>query len=294
VLSSIAAALTGLGTVGAGLIWRRPDPIGVAAPATGTRAARLAPLPSPTPDLLAAVRVRIETYLRETAGRITVAVRDQVTSTELTVGSRRFETASIVKVDILAALLLRQQRQRDRELSDADRQRVRSMIVNSDNDAATALFQTIGGAAGLTAANRTFGLRETTSDPHWGLTTTTAADQVRLLAAITAAGPLSARSRQQLLELMGQVQDDQRWGITAAINPASTNSYVKNGWLQDETDGNRWKVNSIGRLVEPGHDWLIAVLSDHHATQRAGIQMVEGVAEYTLRELRGLPAVTVP
>jgi beta-lactamase class A len=291
-LSTFAVTVAGLGTIGAGATWSRPQSAGRAAPATMDPSTP-AP-PSPTPDLFAEARTRIEAYVRDTGGRTTVAVRDQVAGTELTVGDRRFQTASIVKVDILAALLLREQDAR-RELNAADRERARSMIVVSDNAAASALYQQVGRVAGLITANRAFGLRETTPDPHWGQTTTTAADQVRLLAAITAtSGPLDLAGRQLLLELMSQVQADQRWGITAAVSPETTDTYVKNGWVQVDSDGGRWQVNSIGRLVEPGHDWLIAVLSDHHATASDGVRMVERVAEYTLRELRGLAAVTVP
>ncbi|MBE1492828.1 serine hydrolase [Plantactinospora soyae] len=293
VLVSAATALAGLGVLGTGLARRWADP-SVATPVVpGPTATPVRP--SPTPDHQAIARARLEKHLKEIGGRIGLAVRDQVTGLEVTVGTRRFQTASIVKVDILAALLLRRQTQGG-ELSQTERQLARSMIVASDNDAASSLWQTIGYRAGLTAANRTLGLRATTPNPSWGMTTTTAADQLRLLASIVTPGsPLTGDSRALLLGFMRQVRRDQRWGITAAAGPDSTASYVKNGWTTVDADQGRWLVNSVGRITEPGRDWLIAVLSDHHASQSAGITVVEGVARYALTELRRVPgSATVP
>lgn len=288
VLSAAAATLLGAGTVAAGVARLSS----ASHPATPTSPSPTPPSPSPpkpTPDLLRAARARIEKYVQRSGGRIALAVQDRTTGIEVAVGTRRFQTASIVKVDILAALLLRRQQQQ-RELGDADRRLARSMIVVSDNDSASTLWKTIGYSSGLAAANKKFGLRQTKPDPSWGMTTTTAADQVRLLAAITAPdGPLDAAGQKFLLGLMSQVHAEQRWGIPAAAGPDATRTYVKNGWTTVDTDANRWLVNSIGRIVEPGHDWLVAVLSDHHASQRDGIQAVEKLAKYALRELRALP-----
>ncbi|MFC6021795.1 serine hydrolase [Plantactinospora solaniradicis] len=286
VLVSAATTLAGLGVLGTGLARRWADG-SAATPVPGPTATPARP--SPTPDHQAIARARVERYLKGVGGRVGLAVRDRVTGLELTVGARRFQTASIVKVDILATLLLRRQAQ-GRALSQAERQLARSMIVVSDNDAASSLWRTIGYRAGLSAANRTFGLRETTPNSSWGMTTTTAADQLRLLASIIGpTGPLDGDGRDLLLGLMRQVHRDQRWGITAAAGAESTASYVKNGWTTIDADQGRWLVNSVGRITEPGRDWLIAVLSDRHASQSAGIKLVERVARYALTELRAVP-----
>ncbi|MGW4462632.1 serine hydrolase [Micromonospora sp. NPDC004704] len=289
-ITSAALAAAGLGVLGTGLVLRLPEAAGEAGPGANTPS----PTPSPTPDLLAEAQTRIEAYVAALGERITLAVRDQVTGTELTVGTRAFQTASIVKVDILAALLLRAQ-EKGEQLTATDRQRARPMIVISDNNAASALYQKIGKVAGLTAANRTLGLVETKPNVHWGMTTTTAADQVRLLAAITATdSPLAPASRAMILDLMSQVDKTQRWGVPAAATAQTTGVYVKNGWVPDDANGNRWEVNTIGRLVEPGHDWLVAVLSDNHVKLQDGTAMVEKAVTYALGELRELPAVTIP
>ncbi|GAB3985941.1 serine hydrolase [Plantactinospora veratri] len=287
-LAATAAALLGAGAAGTGLAYRWAGSAD-AGPAPGATASPARPTPSPTPDHPALARTRIERYLRGVGGRVTLAVRDRSSDLAVVAGTRRYQTASIVKVDILAALLLRRQDQ-GRKLSANERRLARSMIVVSDNAAASSLYATIGYRSGLTAANRTLGLRQTTPNSSWGMTTTTAADQLRLLTAVTdPAGPLGDGSRDFLFGLMGEVDEEQDWGITAAAGRAGTASYVKNGWTTVDADNGLWLANSIGRIVEPGRDWLIAVLSDHHSTRQKGIAAVEKAAKYALTELRAIP-----
>ncbi|MFD0787164.1 serine hydrolase, partial [Micromonospora azadirachtae] len=276
---------------GASAVWHLTGG-GESTPEAGGRGASVSPTPSPTPDYLAAARVKIAAYVQRVGdGQVAVAVKDLASDIALTVGGARFQTASIVKVDILAALLLRAQL-RNQKITDSDRRNAKRMITASDNDAATALYRRIGGKSGLTAANRTFGMKETTASGSWGMATTTAADQIRLLTSLTYAdGPLDEDGRAYLFELMSQVEQDQDWGVPAAADPGTTEVYVKNGWDTISADDGLWQVNTIGRLVEPEHDWLVAVLSDHHKTQAAGVRMVEAVAKYALGELRKIPTV---
>ncbi|MFJ5532887.1 serine hydrolase [Streptomyces sp. NPDC093261] len=96
-----------------------------------------------------------------------------------------YDTASIVKVDILATVLLQAQ-DSGRPLTAQETAHAEAMIRHSDNDSATALWQQIGGAPGLEAANRRLGMAATKGGPGllWGLTQTTARDQIRLLRAV--------------------------------------------------------------------------------------------------------------
>ena len=183
-----------------------------------------------------------------------------------------FVTASIVKVDLVAALLLRAQ-DAGRELTASERSLATAAITVSSNDAATSIYQAIGGASGLASANALLGLTETTPRSSWGLTTTSAADQVRLLTALTSEdSPLTAPSRAYLLGLMSEVCDDQDWGVTAA---GDDDAPVKNGWLPYSGDGYAWEVNSIGIVTVGSQRVLIAVLTRHGATEASGIALVE-------------------
>jgi hypothetical protein len=217
---------------------------------------------------------------RQAAGRFAVAVADRDTGVAASFrGGGHFHTASIVKALVLAAVLLQQQRgsiapgYSDSAL-DAE------MIEDSDNDAATDLWDTVGGSPGIAAAASALGLHHTvpgTSD-WWGLTSTTASDQVRLLADLTSpSSPLSRASRARELSLMRNVEPGQDWGVTAAADRASDPA-VKDGWLPDEDDDGLWVINSIGVIQHDGHELLMAVLSDGQPSEDEGIQQVEAVA----------------
>ncbi len=221
-------------------------------------------------------------------GAVSVAVTDLGTGQSLSYGGpgHDFATASIVKLDILAALLLRTQDLGTTPTA-AQRDLATTMIENSDNDSATGLWDEIGADPGLDAANARFGLTATEAgrDGYWGLTSTTADDQLRLLRQVfTDDSLLSATSRSYIQELLDQVEDDQRWGVGAA---ASNGGYeVKNGWLPRDTDG-LWVINSIGRVERDGHELLIAVVSDGNPTDTDGMDLVESVARAAAEALSG-------
>ncbi|MEU8033103.1 serine hydrolase [Streptomyces sp. NPDC049099] len=195
-----------------------------------------------------------------------------------------YDTASIVKVDILAALLLQAQ-DAGRRLTADERGRAEPMIERSDNTAANALWRQIGQAPGLAAANKRLGLTSTTGGPgaRWGLTRTTASDQIRLLRAVfdgtpakAGSGGLTTESRAYIRTLMGHVVPEQTWGVSAAGGSGSPRA-LKNGWLQRNTSG-LWDVNSVGQVTVKGHRCLVAVLSNGSASMRDGISLVEKTA----------------
>lgn len=201
-------------------------------------------------------------------------------------GGSSFDTASIVKVNILAALLLQAQ-DADRRLTAAEKAYAAAMIENSDNDSASALWRTIGKAVGLDAANERFGLTDTAGGEGmlWGLTQTTAADQLTLLQQVFGdASDLSEASRTYLQALMGRIAVGQRWGVSAAAEGSSW--ALKNGWLPRSTTG-LWDVDSIGRVTVGGHDYLVSVLSNGNATQAAGVSLVETVARTAVSVVAG-------
>ncbi|MFF4344902.1 serine hydrolase [Kitasatospora sp. NPDC001540] len=212
-------------------------------------------------------------------GHFAVTVADPASGASASWGDDSFVTASIVKVDILAALLL----QNDGVLTGSQQAAAAAMIEQSDNTAATTLFDAVGGAAGLDAANAVFGLSATVAgtDGFWGLTETTAADQAQLLRVVfTEDSPLGSASRAYLAKLMGLVADDQDWGVSAADQGGAVE--LKNGWLSRDSTG-LWVVNSIGRVEYGGRSLLVSVLSDGSASEEAGIALVESVASAAVR-----------
>jgi hypothetical protein len=226
----------------------------------------------------------------ETA-RYSVAVLQTGSGAGAEYGDGSYDTASIVKVDILATLLLQAQDGK-RELTTQESAQAKVMIENSDNTAATALWESIGRAEGLHAANKRIGLTDTEggSGLLWGLTQTTAADQLRLLRAVFGTegySALSEVSRAYIQGLMGRVSEAQTWGVPSAA--ASADYEVKNGWLK-RTTTQLWDINSIGRVKSGGHTYLVAVLSKGNTTQADGMSLVEegrAGSGHSLRQGRG-------
>ncbi|MGW8063390.1 serine hydrolase [Streptomyces ziwulingensis] len=219
---------------------------------------------------------------------VSVAVLDPGSGEGAGYGTGVFDTASIVKVDILAALLLQAQ-DAGRSLTTAEEAYAGAMIENSDNDSASALWRTIGAAEGLDAANERFGLTRTAGGEGalWGLTQTTAADQVALLRQLFVAdgSELDASSREYAQGLMGRIADGQRWGVSAAADGAGGWA-LKNGWLRRSTTG-LWVVNSIGRVTSGGDDRLVAVVTRGSATQAEGIALTEAAARAAVSVFTG-------
>ncbi|MFJ8809352.1 serine hydrolase [Streptomyces sp. NPDC102490] len=215
---------------------------------------------------------------------VSVAVLEPGSGAGASYGTGAFDTASIVKVDILAALLLRAQ-DAGRALTASEKAYAAAMIEDSDNDSASALWRAIGAADGLDAANERFGLTGTEGGegPLWGLTRTTAADQVTLLRQVFVAdgSVLNPASRAYVRGLMERIADGQRWGVSAAADEAAGSAgpawALKNGWLRRSTTG-LWVVNSIGRVASGGHGYLVAVVSRGSGTQAEGVALTEAAA----------------
>ena len=288
VLAVAAALLLGVG--GLRLVGGPPAAAPVAQSAEASAASPTADATAAAQDrATAAVAQALATAGATAQGAVSVAVLDLDSGVGATSGGagHPFVTASIVKADILAVLL----RQSDSVLTAEQQTEAVAMIEQSDNDAAGALYEDIGGADGLDEANRTFGLTGTTAgrDGYWGLTTTTSEDQLRLLRVIFGDdSPLDGTAQAYLRKLMGRISTDQDWGVSAAADEAdgSDNSggdgddggwMLKNGWLSRSADG-LWAINSIGQVTHDGRNVLVAVLSDGNGTEQSGISLVESVA----------------
>ncbi|URN05732.1 class A beta-lactamase-related serine hydrolase [Actinomadura madurae] len=274
VLAAVALAATGILAAGSQAIAYRPAPVPLPTVMTMT------PTPKPTTPAFQrdALTRALDAYLDDRPGRLSVSARDLTTGLSYTYGrSLRTATASIVKVDIVIALLLKAQREK-RTLTPTEKALAERAITVSDNAAATALWQAIGGADGLASANRKLGLRDTEPGPgtSWGSTTTSAADQVRLLTALTSdESPLHSANRRYVRRLMGDVTPEQAWGVSVAGSDAE----LKNGWLPRDRHGGRWTVNSIGIVRDGDRTLLLALISERGTTMQDGIETIEHVCE---------------
>jgi Beta-lactamase enzyme family len=253
------------------------------APASPASARSTSPPPAADP-----FGARTAGFLRGRAGTVLAGVYDLRTGQTWTIGSGPpQDEASIVKLDILETLL-RQRAGQGTALSAADQSLARQMIEDSDNDAATDLWNEVGGASGISTFNEAAGLARTTPSgcvqcpgfpwPGWGLTTTVPADQLALLREIVEPGPLlPAAARAYALSLMENVTEAQRWGVSGGV-PAGVTVALKNGWLPLNPSSTDWQVNSIGWVSGQGRDYLIAVVTTGSPTEQYGIDTIDGLS----------------
>lgn len=221
-----------------------------------------------------------------TVPEFSVAVLDKKTGQKYSFrGTEKYDTASVVKVQVLACLLLTAQ-DKDRELTANQMALAKKMITLSDNDATTALFQSLGRQSAISACNKRLGLTQTAVNSAWGLTRTTVDDQLRLLSELVdTKGPLNAKSRKLADTLMSEVDSTQEWGVPVVAKTGEKFT-VKNGWDTRTKDNGLWVINSVGRVTGGSTDVSIAVLSRGHTAMPDGIAVVEKVAKLSREYLK--------
>jgi hypothetical protein len=207
--------------------------------------------------------------------------------------NKHFYAASVIKVTILSALLLKVHG--PSHLTKLQRNLAYLMITQSSNNAATALWQDVG-MTGMQRFLNTAGMRHTVLNEAWGLTDITARDELTLLHRLTSPGkPLGKYSRAYVLRLMAQVVPAERWGVPAGA-PSDVTVHVKNGWLPYPGAAD-WNVNSIGAFTGKHIGYQIVILTGPSAsgqTEIYGIQTVQAAAKVINRELAGRRARATP
>jgi hypothetical protein len=222
-------------------------------------------------------------YLSQRAGNVTAALYDANSGATFVLNPGDLEnTASIVKVDIMVTAL-QEARQNGGSVPAAELGLMPPMIEQSDNDAATDMWNDVGGPSAVARYNENLGLTSTTPNDAWGLTTTSAADQVKLVKALAYPNTtLSGQARAYGLSLMENVEPTQAWGVTGGVPPGVTVA-LKNGWLP--LSPGDWQVNSIGFVAGAGRDYVLAVLTDDDPTEAYGIATIEGVSRLVFAQL---------
>lgn len=189
-------------------------------------------------------------------------------------GDHRFRvyySASAVKAMLLVAYL-RTADVSDRELTDSERGLLESMIQQSDNMAADAIFATVG-EEGLNEVAAAAGMHHFVSSPFWGGSGITAGDQATFLGRIERYVP--KRHEAFALGVLAKVIDDQRWGV-ADVVPKGWEVHFKGGWYP-ASDG--WRVNQVATLRRHDRAFGVAVLSAGNPSFEYGRETIEGVAK---------------
>ena len=141
-----------------------------------------------------------------------------------------------------------------------------------------------GGAEAVARFDARIGMLDTTPDAFgaWGLSETTACDQVTLLRQLAFPNLiLTTASRERALLLMSAVEPDQRWGVTSGP-PVHAAVAVKNGWLPVS---NGWQINSDGYVHGDGRNYVVSVMTSGNPTEAYGIETIETLSRFIWRDL---------
>ncbi|GHG94295.1 hypothetical protein GCM10018780_17440 [Streptomyces lanatus] len=235
-------------------------------------------------DLAERLRKDITAALAHRDSTVAVGLHDRATDTTCTLRPLAgYDSASIIKVTVLAALLWDAKRH-DRFLTRREAALSKVMIVKSENAATRTLWKQLGmrtvkgflKAAGMT---RTW----PGANGYWGLTRIIVTDEQKLLRLLTTRNAvLSDNSRGYILRLMRQVVPSQRWGTPYGV-PSGVSVAVKNGWLRRDAHG--WRVHSVGVFKGRGHDYTVTVLTHGNRDMKYGVNSIQRIAKVIHRDL---------
>lgn len=178
-----------------------------------------------------------------------------------------FTLASSSKVSIMLAYLDMVESQ-GRGLTSQENYTISIMIQHSDNNAAQLLYDRLGDGAGMTAWMRKVGVQGYRAHPAgWGWGMLPPMGQVQLLTMLQQGQILNAKDRAYALNLMRNVESDQRNGVGDTL-PKGATVAMKDGWVT-APDG-LWAVNTSGIVTAGSETYIIVVYTQHQPSEGAG------------------------
>lgn len=218
-------------------------------------------------------------------GAAIVRLRDGALFTAGT--AEHMEAVSATKVLIALAAMARAEDE-GRALEARELDLLWPMITFSDNDSATLLWQQLGSEAGIGEWLERRGIGGVTpaAGDEWGATTANAAALAVLMGRMYAGDLVDPEHRDLLLEMLSEVIEGQRWGVSAGAAEAGAGYVLKNGWFPEESG---WQVVSVGVVIpeDPANAYAIAVLTDRQPSWEYGIETIEAVASAAAAALLG-------
>ena len=221
-----------------------------------------------------------ERYAQERAGDVTFTVIDLDGRMHQFHGAGTAPAASVFKVMLLATYL-RQDSVRHRPLNSSDRGLLGPMIRRSDNVAATRVRDIVGRDAIERLAHDAH-MRDFQYNQVWGLSRTSARDQVRFMYRLRRYIP--HRHWKYAKRLLAGIIGPQRWGI-AQVKPRGWNLYFKGGW----GSGTGRVDHQVAFLQRHRYRIAVAILTEFDPNHDYGKQTLRGVAKRLLRGLPRLP-----
>jgi beta-lactamase class A len=183
--------------------------------------------------------------------------------------------ASSIKVPIMLTFLDMVERQ-NHTLNSNDLMLLTTMIENSDNDSASSLYYDhINGAIGLSAFMQRIGISGLQADAtSWGYSLISPEAMVNLLTMLNTGAILTAAHRQLALNLMRNVEADQRAGVGDTA-PPSASVAMKNGWVV--APNNLWVMNTSGIVTLPQETYIVSVYTQNQPSLESGQDIVRTV-----------------
>lgn len=272
-LSGDAAWLNG--ALWYGVSWQGPQQVGNGwVPAMATTFA--APAGAPAWASFDALSPDLANYLNGLGRNVGVVVYDETRGQYYTYNQNgQFIMASSAKVPIMLTFLTMTERQ-GREPNDDEMYLLTTMIENSDNDSAQALFDEVGGADALASFARGVHVSGIKPNPDaWGWSTVSPLAMVQFLTLLHDGKVLTAHDRALALNLMENIEPDQRNGVGDTA-PKGATVAMKDGWVP-APDG-LWAMNSSGIVTVGQETYVIAVYTQEDNALSDGWSITQHVA----------------
>lgn len=214
-------------------------------------------------------------YLAGIGGNVDAVVYDVTRQRYYTYNaSAQFIMGSSIKVPTMLALLNLTESQ-GREPNDNEMYLLTTMIENSDNDSAAALYYDELGPPAITSYLQSIGITDMVPDCcAFGYSLTTPLAMVNLLSMLNAGTILTAEDRNLALSLMSQIESDQQVGVGASAPPGATWA-MKDGWLPGPDD--LWAMNSSGIMTLGSETYIISVYTQEQNSLDDGQAIVQQV-----------------
>ena len=208
-------------------------------------------------------------YLASIGGNVDAVVYDVTRQRYYTYNAEeQFITGSSMKVPIMLTFLTMTE-QEGREPDANEMNLLTTMIENSNNDSASALYYgEIGGAAGVASYLQSIGISGLNPDPDaWGLSLITPQSMVNLLTLLYDGRLLTGHDRDLAFNWMENIESDQQVGVGDTAPSASVVA-MKDGWLPGP-DG-LWAMNSSGIVMAGQETYIISVYTQEQNSLQDG------------------------
>ncbi|WP_432831777.1 hypothetical protein [Dactylosporangium sp. CA-092794] len=212
-------------------------------------------------------------FVRKLPGTFGIIVRDRTTGAVWKAGDTTATTwtASTIKLAIATDLLERNQ-SKQITLDATDRSNLDKALINSDNDAATALWNKYDGPGMLERFRSRYGMSRLAVidgyDTFWRNLRCSAEDLQSLMSYVL--DKLDATDRGYLVSTLRKVASNQHWGVWAAGSSLKPGN--KDGWAEKPVDGkNVWMTHTVG-FAGDGERYVVAAMYE----QRPGGTLDKG------------------